>query len=376
MDDINFNKDLILMILLEKYCSTYIDNFDFSKFEKTLMDNKIINYNNIDSSYKQNYFKSFIKTIVNMNNKESINDKQLIVSNNNNIDFNNFKVIRTIGHGGFGKVYQCFNVIDNTNYAIKKIYNNFIDINTNNKILREVRILSKLDHPNIVRYYSSWIQFEKYNDENYDSHDYSYDDSYNDSNDKLIVNNEVSVLYIQMQLCNYTLKDYILNSVINIDEIKDIMKQICYGVKYLHDLNLIHRDLKPSNIFFDSNINVRIGDFGLVTINNFNNISDNSIISNNKHSNNIGTAIYASPEQYNSTIYDQSTDIYSLGIIFFELLYRFKTEMERHIIINKFKNNILPDDFIFTQYNDLLLSMISNDIYNRPNINQIIQLIS
>jgi serine/threonine protein kinase len=154
------------------------------------------------------------------------------------------------------------------------------------------------------------------------------------------------ILYIQMQFCSQkTLADFLTNekarkgpsgtSIGNIDipYALRLFLQTCQGVKHVHGQGLIHRDLKPNNIFIDDTGAVKVGDFGLSRES-----SDSSQVGiegepavvkgsmnlgyNMDITAGVGTRSYASPEQMKGgSDYDSSTDIYSLGIILFELCY-------------------------------------------------------
>ena len=170
------------------------------------------------------------------------------------------------------------------------------------------------------------------------------------------------VLYIQMELCeNNTLRDAIDKGQLKEEKLKwKLISQILEGVEYIHDNRYIHRDLKPGNIFLDENNDVKIGDFGLVQTfdknkKEQNNSSFNSFFFNNnlQYLNfggelmtvGIGTKYYCSPEQEKSKNYDNKTDIYSLGIIIFEMFYKFNSLMERDITLRGIKEEQkYPDD--------------------------------
>ncbi|XP_055638305.1 eukaryotic translation initiation factor 2-alpha kinase [Toxorhynchites rutilus septentrionalis] len=158
-------------------------------------------------------------------------------------------------------------------------------------------------------------------------------------------------LYIQMQLCRkQSLKEWLaLNDLAaRQDKIIPIFEQIVDAVEYVHLKGLIHRDLKPSNIFFSLDGRVKIGDFGLVTdsgdvqYDKENNLPE---MTNNRHTRQVGTQLYMSPEQLKGLPYDYKVDIYSLGLILFELLVSFGTEMERIYTLKDVRKNKFPDGF-------------------------------
>ena len=182
---------------------------------------------------------------------------------------------------------------------------------------------------------------------------------YRDKNKK---KKKKEVLYIQMELCeNNTLRDAIDKGQLKEEDMKwRLISQILEGVDYIHENRYIHRDLKPGNIFLDSHNDVKIGDFGLVQTydknkKESNNASFNSFLFNNnlQYLNfggelmtiGIGTKYYCSPEQEKTKNYDNKTDIYSLGIIIFEMFYKFNSLMERDITLRGIKDEQkYPDD--------------------------------
>ncbi len=99
----------------------------------------------------------------------------------------------------------------------------------------------------------------------------------------------------------------------------------------------MHRDLKPSNIFFSLEGTIKVGDFGLVTSSVNGGLRSSYVTlkglaeeqQHKQHTGNLGTHFYMSPEQMSGHKYDHKVDIYSLGVIFFELHYPFQTHMER-----------------------------------------------
>lgn len=156
-------------------------------------------------------------------------------------------------------------------------------------------------------------------------------------------------LYIQMEFCTKTLSELIRGEILGEDEnqVWRLLRQICEGLAHIHKNAVIHRDLKPSNIFIDSIGDVKIGDFGLATggggvVSEEEIAAADVIKTSTLHRSNtadligsdmtagVGTAIYTAPELYIfARRYDEKVDIYSLGIILFEMLHPFSTEMER-----------------------------------------------
>ncbi|XP_065211097.1 eukaryotic translation initiation factor 2-alpha kinase-like isoform X3 [Planococcus citri] len=181
-------------------------------------------------------------------------------------------------------------------------------------------------------------------------------------------------LYIQMQLCQKSsLKEWLCdNPNRDMNTILNIFDQIVQAVEYVHLQGLIHRDLKPSNIFFSPDGQIKVGDFGLVT-----EMIEDSEYSVEKtkptyfdesRTANVGTELYMSPEQVHGKPYNHKVDIYSLGIIFFELLVPFSTEMERYKTLTALRSNKFPQDFPDKYENEfnLLSMMLANVPDARP----------
>jgi translation initiation factor 2-alpha kinase 3 len=108
--------------------------------------------------------------------------------------------------------------------------------------------------------------------------------------------------------------------------------QISGAVMYLHSKGMMHRDLKPSNIFFSHDGRVVLGDFGLVTRSSVHNSCLTPRAEKQQQRQctaDLGTNLYMSPEMRSTMVYDQKVDVYSLGVILFELYFPFNTAMER-----------------------------------------------
>ncbi|CAH8515932.1 unnamed protein product [Heterobilharzia americana] len=239
-------------------------------------------------------------------------------------------------------------------------------------------------------------------------------------------------LYIQMQLCSpKSLRDWLVAHSLPESrplraELICMFRQIVDAVSYLHNHSLMHRDLKPSNILFDLTNRLKLADFGLVTsmldeklnqkdasfisYSNQNNQSlysemttENRSIHNAEHNNfadrqihplkdissvqqkrsvfarrhtdHVGTDLYMSPEQERGDNYNHKVDIFSLGLIFLELLITFSTSMERIYTLTRAKQQKLPKDFITCNpvETEFVLKLLDFNPFNRPDAPEILE---
>ncbi|KAK5616256.1 hypothetical protein CRENBAI_015164 [Crenichthys baileyi] len=181
-------------------------------------------------------------------------------------------------------------------------------------------------------------------------------------------------LYIQMQLCRKeNLKDWMAQRCLpgqrDLNQCLDIFLQIAEAVDFLHSKGLMHRDLKPSNIFFTMDDVVKVGDFGLVTAMEQEDDEDEPSVLTpapllTRHTGQVGTKLYMSPEQLSGNSYSHKVDIYSLGLILFELLYPFRTQMERVRTLTDVRALRFPD--IFSKNNAEELSMVRSMLSLSP----------
>ncbi|XP_041646000.1 interferon-induced, double-stranded RNA-activated protein kinase isoform X2 [Cheilinus undulatus] len=247
-----------------------------------------------------------------------------------------FDSIICLGKGGFGHVYKARQKLLDKNYAVKIV-------RCKKKALREAGALSDLNHCNIVRYYTCWLEDSGYQGE-------STADSCSSS--QSTGSSAIMYLYIQMELCDSkTLRVWIdeknmqnakksLKDLKRREESLTIAQQIINGVVYFHSMKFIHRDLKPANIMFGKDGEVKIGDFGLVTDENDDdaeNLVERTVYK--------GTPPYMAPEQDRKT-YDRKVDIFALGLIYFELLWHLSTAHERKEIWEDVRNQKFPDGFL------------------------------
>lgn len=412
---------------------------------------------------------------------------------------NEFEVLKWLGKGAFGDVLKVRNKLDGGIYAIKRIELNPKKKQLNKKITREVKLLSRMNHENVVRYYNSWIEsttdsirhsqftpittssdrmaitqdkmdivnqlesdeIEKFapplrdvewnisyesranvadsDDENSDSSTDSDSEEHCsflmrnllriESSDSIeferdsvsqksavasdVSNNdvkstetssedttvkEIQFMYIQMEFCEKsTLRTAIDNGLYEDEErYWRLFREIVEGLAHIHQQGMIHRDLKPVNIFLDSNDHVKIGDFGLATTNilsswvhtidadkesQFEKGGSYDVEELGSLTGQVGTALYVAPElsaKAAKAIYNQKVDIYSLGIIFFEMTYKsLTTGMERvKILLNlRSKEIIFPPEISETDMSPqvhIIRWLLNHDPSQRPTAQELL----
>ncbi len=202
---------------------------------------------------------------------------------NKDILGNRYEIINKIGEGGMAKVYKAKDNLLNRFVAIKVLKDEFRnDDEFITKFDKEAKAAASLSHPNIVNVYDVGI--------------------------------DSGIRYIVMELLEgKTLKEVIKKreEFLTDNEIIDITYQIASALEHAHSKNIIHRDIKPENIIVDENNTVKVADFGIARAVN------NSTIVNTKKV--LGSVHYTSPEQARGGVVDKRTDIYSLGILMYEL---------------------------------------------------------
>ena len=192
-------------------------------------------------------------------------------------------IIQELGRGTSGIVYKVQSCVDGSFKVVKTIDLSSLTILKQQQALKEVQILKKTNHPHIIEYYNSIC--------------------------------EDSILYILMEyasggdLQSHILKYKQKHQYISENQIWAWAYEICLGVNYLHNHNILHRDLKCLNIFLDEKQRIKIGDMGLSEI-----INDKSI-----ENISIGTPLFMSPEQIRRQPYGFKVDIWAIGCVIYTL---------------------------------------------------------
>jgi serine/threonine protein kinase len=162
---------------------------------------------------------------------------------------------------------------------------------------------------------------------------------------RVVTTTRRTILYIQMQYCHQgTLQDWLSRgdrTAVCPKEAILIFRQAVRGVAHIHHNRIIHRDLKPANILISADGNVKIGDFGLSTGGAIDGGPGTPNILHSlarSHTTGVGSPFYCSPEQLSGERYDSKVDIFSLGIILYEMLHIFSTQMERVSYITELRD--------------------------------------
>ena len=245
----------------------------------------------------------------------------------------------TLGEGAFAKVKLATHIITKEKIAIKiidkaKLLKDNFDIK---RVKKEISILKKIHHKNIIQLYE--ILESKHN------------------------------LYIVMEYCEgRELFDYIVkHKQLKEKEACKFFQQLINGVQYIHKEGIIHRDLKPENILLDSNLNIKISDFGLSTF-----YTKGQLLSTP-----CGTPSYAPPEMLRGEQYNgEESDIWSCGIILYAMLCGALpyAESKEDVICKKILTHgyVIPS-FLSRSAIDLLNGMMEIDPKKRFTIEQIIK---
>ena len=202
---------------------------------------------------------------------------------NKRID-NRYEVLEIIGVGGMAVVYKAYDRIDDRTVAIKILKEEYLaNEEFRRRFKNESKYIAVLSHPNIVKVY-----------------DMSFGDR---------------LQYIVMEFIEgITLKEYIeQQKVIQPKEAVHFVTQILRALQHAHDKGIVHRDVKPQNIMLLQNGSIKVTDFGIASFSR----SETATIA---ESSAIGSVHYISPEQARGDTTDAKADIYSVGVLMYEML--------------------------------------------------------
>jgi serine/threonine-protein kinase len=199
-----------------------------------------------------------------------------------------YEVIELVGKGAMGAVYRGMDPAIDRPVALKTIR---FDSSTaaeqiaelRERLYREARAAGKLSHPNIVTIYD--------------------------------VGEEGDLQYIAMEfLEGYTLEEVVKKKqALNFKIVAKIVMQVCSALDYAHRQGIVHRDIKPANIMVLDNFEVKVADFGIARLEQPNMTMTQAGMA-------MGSPMYMSPEQLRGGKADQRSDIFSLGVVMYELI--------------------------------------------------------
>ena len=194
-----------------------------------------------------------------------------------------YKILEKLGEGGMGVVYKARDIKLDRFVALKFLPPQLSrDKEDKNRFIQEAKAASSLDHPNICTIHE-------------------------------IDQTEDNQLFVVMTCYEgQTLKEKIQSGPLNIEEAINIAIRISQGLSKAHEQGITHRDIKPSNIFLTNEGDVKIIDFGLAKLTGRTSIT--------KEGTTLGTVNYMSPEQAKGSKVDHRTDIWSLGVVLYEIL--------------------------------------------------------
>ncbi len=194
-----------------------------------------------------------------------------------------YEILELIGHGGMATVYRAQQVSMNRIVAVKVLPRQFLNDETYmQRFNREVKIVAQLEHRSIVPV-----------------HDYG--------------EAEGQPFIVMRYMSGGSVDDLLRSGALKLDQIVRILDQIAPALDYAHGKGVLHRDLKPSNVLMDDDGGAYLTDFGIARL-----MADESTVTITTQGV-VGTPSYMSPEQAQGQPLDHRSDIYSLGVMLFEM---------------------------------------------------------
>ena len=255
-----------------------------------------------------------------------------------------YKVKKLLGEGSFGKAFLCSRDSDEDLCVIKQIKVEDMTQQEKDDVINESTILSKLDHPNIIKFFEF---FESKTPQQTFNIVTEYADG-GDLSEKIKEQNKTPF------------KE---------SDILDYFTQICLALKHIHEKKIIHRDLKSGNVFLMKSGLVKLGDFGIAKT--FKNTMD-------KAKTMVGTPYYLSPEIIQGKLYDNKSDIWSLGVLLYEMM-TFKMPFEANTLpmlsMKIMRGNYTPPSSMYTKdLREIVSKCLMVDSSRRPSIREILKM--
>ncbi|HEY9732984.1 MAG TPA: PQQ-binding-like beta-propeller repeat protein [Drouetiella sp.] len=210
----------------------------------------------------------------------------VIFSRGDKLENGHYTVVKELGVGGMGVVYHCRDEQLMRDVAIKMLLPELMTDKSSVEIFRqEARLAAQLEHPNIVTVYEIGVEERQRKQHHYVSMEY---------------------------LPGGNLANRVVSGPLAVEHCLNWMKQLASGLTFAHKRGVIHQDIKADNIFITTEGDLKIGDFGLARL-------LVGRVHYNSTTKGMGTPAYMSPELCRGEPQDHRSDIYSLGVLFFEM---------------------------------------------------------
>lgn len=245
-----------------------------------------------------------------------------------------YRIQSVLGQGAMGIVYQAYDPDIDRLVAIKTIRSSLLDGDLGEELLRrfrtEVKAAGKISHPAVVSIY----EFEQQQDTPY-----------------------FVMEYVDGRDLKTRLKS---QEIFTLERASEIIIAVLEGLDYIHDFDIIHRDIKPANIFITESGHVKIADFGIARIDDSDMTQVGSVL---------GTPSYMSPEQCQGATLDCRSDLFSVGVVFYELITGkkpFYADQSAAIIHNVINNPPVPPQEYFAELPDGYQRIIETALHKEP----------
>jgi NIMA (never in mitosis gene a)-related kinase 1/4/5 len=252
------------------------------------------------------------------------------------------KQIKLLGEGAFGKCYLCENPEDKSQWVVKQIDISSMSPQEKKEAYHEAKVMAAFDHPNIIKFINV----------------------YTTTNGKLnIVMNFADGGDLSSKIRGQR------GTLFTENEILDIFVQISLAIKHVHDRKVLHRDIKAQNVFLMKSGMIKLGDFGI-----------SKVLSNTveKARTMVGTPYYLSPEIVENRPYSFKSDVWSLGVLLYELCTLkppFDGTSIRQLSLNIVRGIYPPIAPHFSRDLKLLISqMLTVDPNRRPTVAQVLRM--